>query len=137
MAVADPVYAAVRAHVVEGARVLLGEKRSRPGVWTTVGGKPEPGETPEETLKREVREELGIEVTACRRLPDREHTQEGRPGRVAIFAVSGWTGTPQNCAPKEHAGVRWFTRGELDSITLTDDARAEALGLIASQKEGT
>lgn len=128
-------YAAVRAHLVREGKVLFGEKRSRRGLWTTVGGKSEAGESAEETLRREVREELGIEVTAFRRLPDRERTQEGRPGRVAVFAVSGWVGTPENHAPHEHAAIRWFTREELESICLADDARAEATGLYASQKE--
>jgi 8-oxo-dGTP pyrophosphatase MutT (NUDIX family) len=42
-------------------RVLL-HRRADSGVWDLIGGSMEPGETFEETVRREVREEIGVEL---------------------------------------------------------------------------
>ncbi len=50
----------VAAAVVEEGRLLVVSKRAAPDVFYLPGGKPEPGESAEETLARELDEELGV-----------------------------------------------------------------------------
>ena len=120
----------VRAHVIRDGRVLLGLRRPPDERWSTFGGHGEAGESPEETLRRELREELGIEIEEYRRLPDRETTWEGEAATVAVFAVTKWRGTPMNAAPHEHSAIAWYRADELAALSMHDAARVEALGLL-------
>ncbi len=64
----DPVIVAAGVLVREG-RVLLAKRpegKHLAGLWEFPGGKVEPGESPEDALVREVREELGVELTRFR-----------------------------------------------------------------------
>ena len=68
----------VGAMLVRDGRVLLGlrrrDRRVAPAVWDVPGGHVEPGESPRTALRRELREELGIEAELAgplRRLVDR------------------------------------------------------------------
>ena len=54
----------IAAAVVDRGRLLLVSKRAAPDVYFLPGGKPEPGESPLACLRRELREELGVEVRA-------------------------------------------------------------------------
>ena len=125
----------VRAHVLQPGRVLLGLRHPPNERWSTFGGWSEAGESPEDTLRREVKEELGIEIEAFHRLPDRQTTWDGKPARVVVFAVTGWRGSPKNTAPHEHAAISWFSRDELERLSMHDAARTEALGLLSSSGE--
>jgi 8-oxo-dGTP diphosphatase len=56
----------VIAAAVLGSRgLLLVSKRAAPDVFYLPGGKPEPGEAPLACLRRELREELGVEITSA------------------------------------------------------------------------
>ncbi|MEV6700976.1 NUDIX domain-containing protein [Streptomyces sp. NPDC051453] len=50
----------VAAAVIEDGKLLVVSKQAAPDVFYIPGGKPEPGEQPGETLKRELQEELGV-----------------------------------------------------------------------------
>ena len=125
----EPYFAAL-AHLVQDGRVLLPMSRRR-GVWKTVGGRTEPGETAEQTMFREVGEEIGVRPTAYWRLPDRTVDSHGYPSHIAVFAVTAWEGEPANIAAYEHSDLRWFNASEIESLALQEVVRQEALTLLA------
>jgi 8-oxo-dGTP diphosphatase len=92
---------------------ILLAKRSRdrafyPGVWDVVGGHCEAGETPADTLTRELEEELGIRPLAFTEVGVLGEPEPAKYGdaRYHIFAVRAWSGTPR-LLNTEHSEVRW------------------------------
>jgi 8-oxo-dGTP diphosphatase len=75
---------------VKDGRVLLCRKKHSTALLILPGGKIEPGETAEECLKRECREELGdVEISGLRRLGDYESPaagEENKTVRIELFA---------------------------------------------------
>lgn len=78
-----------------------------PGLWEFPGGKVEPSESPLEALRREVREEVGIELTETRALP----VLEGRV-RLHPFLVDG------PGSPRTDLGWGWFTLEEMAGLPI-------------------
>lgn len=86
---------------------LLGQRAPGtfyPGYWEFPGGKVEPGETPRDALARELREELGIEVTCAWPWLTREHCYEHAHVRLHFFEVPAWSGTVNDHI---HAALSW------------------------------
>lgn len=111
----DSVAVGVAGAVINDGRLLLVHRspasRINPDVWDLFGGHVNPGEHPDEALRREANEELGIEVLALGRLGS-IHIPAG-PVVVHVYEVSSWWGEPVNAAPEEHTEIRWFDAGDL------------------------
>ena len=101
--------------MVRRGRVLLVRRspqaRHYPDVWDLFGGHVEAGESLEEALRREAREELGVEVESFHSLGTVYDPVE--PAEVTVFAVVAWRGEPVNAAPDEHSTIGWFSLNEL------------------------
>ena len=82
------------------------------GFWEFPGGKVEEGETPEQALFRELREEAGIVVERAKLLSTSQHQFADREMAFYFFLVEQWQGVP--CG-NEGQPVRWCPQRELDA----------------------
>lgn len=85
------------------------------GLWEFPGGKVEIGETIEECIKREIREELGIEIEVGMHLMTLDHLYSHLHVTLTVHHCRHLTGVPQ---PIECDEVRWVTLDEIDSFTF-------------------
>ena len=93
------------------SRVLISERpagKALAGLWEFPGGKIEPAERPEQTLIRELREELGIEVKedCLAPLSFASHAYEDFHLLMPLYACRRWEGTPRALEGQRLAWVR-------------------------------
>jgi len=105
--------------VVAGALIehgaLLVAQRARPpelaGLWELPGGKVAPGETDDAALARELREELGIDVTVGARLG--ADVALSRTTTLRAYLVTQTDGVLQ---PNDHRALRWVDADVLGDL---------------------
>lgn len=106
--------------LVKDGKVLLGKRTEGIGEnnYVGIGGKAEKGETPAETLVREVKEEIGAAITSFTQIGDLSFffpfQEEGKrwDQNVIVFICTEWTGEIQQM---ETIIPKWFN---LDKIPL-------------------
>ncbi len=104
--------------IIEKDSKVLCAQRSElmnlPLKWEFPGGKVEDDEDPEEYLKREIREELGIEISIIERLISNKHTYPDKKRFELIPFRCTIAGGKLNV--KEHKLVKWLNRSELREL---------------------
>jgi mutator protein MutT len=101
------------------------------GLWEFPGGKRRPDESFEDCLRRELREELGIEVRVGECFESLTHAYPGKTVHLRFFFCALLAGEPR---PIDCADVAWVTADELGQFEVpAADARLlERLGQTAS-----
>lgn len=84
--------------------------KARALLWEFVGGKVEPGETKEEALIRECREELDIVLSVKDAFMDVVHEYSDITVRLTLFNAIIAEGKPKNL---EHNEIKWITPSEI------------------------
>jgi 8-oxo-dGTP diphosphatase len=114
----------VTAAILEKEGLVLIARR-RPGKhmggkWEFPGGKIEPGESPEESLARELREELDVRARVGELLCCAFYEGDGVSLELMVYRVMDFEGTP---ALQEHDEMRWVAPKDLHSYDLADSDR--------------
>jgi len=108
-------------------RILLARRSALksldPGLWETIGGKVEPGETSPEALLREVREELGRKTVLKDVEYFRQYTFESKSKILVsdVFTAS-MEGSPEPCLD-EIAQLEWFAKDEALKLDFCVDCQ--------------
>jgi 8-oxo-dGTP diphosphatase len=107
----------VGAVLLDGAGRVLGAERAHPeplaGRWEFPGGKVQPGESEPAALRRECREELGVDIVVNDRLGDEARIDAAGQTVLRLWTARIVAGRPE---PLEHAQLRWLTAAELDGV---------------------
>lgn len=81
--------------------------------WEFPGGKVEAGESPEEALRREIREELEVEVNVGDHIDTIEYDYSAFHLSMKCYACTIAGGSPHLL---EHEAARWLSADQLDSV---------------------
>jgi 8-oxo-dGTP diphosphatase len=109
-----PKIRVVGAMIEREGRYLITQRPPRaslPLLWEFPGGKVEPGETDEEALARELREEMAIDVAVGERVIHVEHSYEKYDIDFCVYRCRMGDGAIQHLRVHDH---RWVRPDELD-----------------------
>ena len=114
----------VGAIIKDGDRYLVEQRaanKAQGGLWEFMGGKIESGETPEQALARECREELNLEIENEHIIDSVVHEYPEKTIRLTLISCSPKSGS----IPKalEHQQIRWVTRAEMDALDFASADR--------------
>ncbi|MBF2056011.1 MAG: 8-oxo-dGTP diphosphatase MutT [Cyanobacterium sp. T60_A2020_053] len=111
--------------IIDDSHNILIDQRpphdSMGGYWEFPGGKIEEGETPEDCVIREIKEELGVDIVIDSHLMDINHNYPEFTLTLMVFKCHIIAGNPQ---PLESVEVRWVTPSELTNFQFPEANQA-------------
>jgi len=126
------LYVAACALLDTDGRILIAKRpegKPMAGLWEFPGGKIEPGETPEQAVVRELREELGVEP--CERCLDPfafvSHPYDDFHIVMPFFLCRTWDGFPQ---PREGQEIAWVRKDRLTAFDMPAADRPLAAAIM-------
>jgi len=128
----------VAALIWDGCRFLACQRpahKARALLWEFVGGKVEPGESREEALIRECKEELGVTVAPMDIFMEVVHQYPDISVHLILYNAIITDGEIQLF---EHNDARWITPAEIPDFAFcpADKEILERIILLSQQKEG-
>ncbi|MFQ6040543.1 MAG: NUDIX hydrolase [Candidatus Poribacteria bacterium] len=119
------------------ARVLLAQrsnnKKLDPGLWETIGGTIEFGESPEECLRREIKEELGCEVKNLILFNIYNYFVKNNLQLISIVYLATIAGIPK-FNKDEIQDLRWFSEDEAIKLEFAVNCKQRVIDFFNSQR---
>lgn len=109
------VLVAAAAMIDVDGRVLVAQRpadKHMGGLWEFPGGKIEPGEAPEAALRREIREELGVELCCVTPAGFASHSYPDFHLLLMLWMTREWDGTPAG------PPIRWVRPAQLYALPM-------------------
>jgi 8-oxo-dGTP diphosphatase len=120
----------VVAAAIERDGRYLAARRTKPdwaaGRWEFPGGKVEPGESDTDALAREIREELGVEISVGERVPGEWPLHDDLV--LHLYVATLTDGEPQPL--DHHDALRWITPEEFDEVAWLE-SDVDAVTILA------
>jgi 8-oxo-dGTP diphosphatase len=129
--------------ISQDGKVLLGLrapwKKAWPSHWDTIGGRVEDGESLDDAMVREAREEVGVTPTRFRLIATVRERQPELHGDALhhVYAVTGWHGGDPANVCDEHTELKWFSIGEMRLLTNIVDCDYPLFARRAMTDEAT
>ncbi|MDR2887893.1 MAG: (deoxy)nucleoside triphosphate pyrophosphohydrolase [Bacteroidales bacterium] len=111
--------------------VQKGADTDHPLKWEFPGGKTEQGETHEECILREIREELAMDMVICGRLPVALHSYPSKNIRLIPFICDTLDRLP---SLTEHTAFKWIDAGRLMTVDFAEADIAVARSYLCTVK---
>ena len=126
----------VAALIWDGDRFLICQRpahKARGLLWEFVGGKVEPGESKEDALIRECREELAVKIRVGDPFMEVVHEYPDLTVRLTLFHAAIVSGTPQML---EHADLQWILPQQIPGYDFcpADVEILKAIGKMEREK---
>ena len=103
------------------------DSRVEPGTWMIPGGKVDFNEKMEDTVKREILEEIGVEIDVVEPIKTNDHILPDHHWVTTTFLCKIKSGEPKVMEQHKHDDVKWFKMDELPenlSVASTNSLNA-------------
>lgn len=109
-----------KAVISEGGKYLLLKRASGspnyPGAWDFTGGKDDPGETPEESVVRETKEETSLDIKPGKEIKSAAYKDREHDLFFHYFIPESVSGSVK--LSSDHSEYKWLPKEDIEKLTL-------------------